>query len=258
MILTSVIARCHSLKFIRKGAQLHYSSCVHFRLTGLTSCISLTNRRTHTQKNRIFTVPNVITLSRIALTPLAAHYVLTERLTLALSLVVIAGISDALDGYVARKFRGQQSWLGSYLDPIADKMLITALVLSLGWVHILPGGLALLIVGRDCAILSIAGYLSYLSLPPSKGLLDVNRRDFSPIEMKASNISKFNTFCQLTTIVFSISASLLNLTESPYLYGMWVLTAGTTLVSGVDYLRKLPEWKRLAIERSKRGPFGPS
>ncbi|CAH8464338.1 unnamed protein product [Dicrocoelium dendriticum] len=186
----NVISRCCSLQVLRKRVQPLYFSCAHPRLTAPTFCVLFAHQRAHMQQTRIFTIPNVITLSRIALTPVAAHCILSERLSLALSLIVIAGLSDALDGYVARIFKNQQSLLGSYLDPIADKILIATLVLSLGWVHILPGSLALLIVGRDCAIMSIAGYLSYLSLPPSVRRLNVIRRDYSPIEMKASNISK--------------------------------------------------------------------
>ncbi|KAF7241688.1 hypothetical protein EG68_10419 [Paragonimus skrjabini miyazakii] len=218
--------------------------------------------RAASHKNNLLTVPNAISLGRMAVSPLLAYFVVTQQLACAIGLVLVSGISDAVDGYVARRFPGQRSWLGSYLDPIADKVLITTLALSLTTVQLFPGiiicfcctvlaTLAVLIIARDLTIVIMAGYFSFLSISKPIRLAELLSLQRVPIEMKASNISKLNTGCQLFTITFSLAAPLLFLSDSIFLRGLWFLTAGTTVASGVDYLRELPSWNRKAIEMSR-------
>lgn len=78
----------------------------------------------------IYTIPNALTLSRIAISPVIGYLIVNHSFTLGLSLLVIAGLTDALDGWIARRFK-MSSALGSVLDPMADKILMTTLVVSL-------------------------------------------------------------------------------------------------------------------------------
>ncbi|KAF8560473.1 hypothetical protein P879_06843 [Paragonimus westermani] len=218
--------------------------------------------RAASHKNILLTVPNAISLGRMAVSPVLAYFVVTQQLTYAIGLVLVSGVSDAVDGYVARRFPGQQSWLGSYLDPIADKVLITTLALSMTVTQLFPGtipcfhytalaALAVLIIARDLTILIAAGYFSFLSIPKPIRTAELLCLQRVPIEMKASIVSKLNTGCQLFTITSSLAAPLLYLSDSIFLQGLWFLTAGTTVASGIDYLRQVPSWRRRAVEMSR-------
>ncbi|KAK4467368.1 hypothetical protein MN116_008863, partial [Schistosoma mekongi] len=72
------------------------------------------------------------------------------------------------------------------------------------------------------------------------------------IEMKASNISKLNTFCQLSSIILSMTYSLYGFPNYKYLNAVWLLSAGTTITSGVGYLKRLPEWRKRIIQIPKK------
>ncbi|WIA19224.1 hypothetical protein OEZ85_003864 [Tetradesmus obliquus] len=95
-------------------------------------------------------LPNLLSLSRVVSGPVAAHLVLTQQWPLAFALTAAAGVTDWADGYLARRL-GHTSKLGSYLDPLADKVLIASVVGSMGWNGMLPAWLAVLVVGRDSA-----------------------------------------------------------------------------------------------------------
>lgn len=115
----------------------------------------------------IYTLPNLITLSRILMTPFIGYAIITHSHLLSFSLLVIASGSDWLDGYIARRFN-QKTFLGSALDPIADKVLMTVLVCSLTYTQAIPIWLATLIFGRDVSLVLGAMVLRYTSLPKPK------------------------------------------------------------------------------------------
>ena len=96
-------------------------------------------------------LPNIITILRLFLTPLIVWLVLSENYILGFIFFVFSGLSDALDGYLAKKLN-QSSLLGSYLDPIADKVLIVSTILVLGYNGLVPIWLIIIIVSRDIAI----------------------------------------------------------------------------------------------------------
>src|SRR4051794_18322824 len=100
------------------------------------------------------TIPNLITGCRIALTPLIVLAIVAGDCRRALILAAVAGASDGLDGFLARQFNWK-SRAGAYLDPIADKLLLTALYLSFGYSKMIPAGLVWLVVGRDVFILTM-------------------------------------------------------------------------------------------------------
>ncbi len=103
-------------------------------------------------------LPNAITLTRIALVAPLVWLIANHRFEFALVVVAIAGVSDALDGLLAKRF-GWRSWLGGVLDPVADKLLLIACFVSLDLAEVIPDWLMWLVVGRDLVI--AAGATAY-------------------------------------------------------------------------------------------------
>lgn len=178
-------------------------------------------------------IPNLITGLRILLVAPFLWLLLEERYGLALALFVIAGVSDALDGFLA-KYYGWTSELGGLLDPIADKLLLIGAILALGWLHELPSWLVALVIARDLII--VGGAVTYH--------LWIERFHAAPLM-----ISKLNTLMQLTLVGAVIVHY--GLTPLP----AWLLTSGiyltalTTVWSGAAYIRR---WGRLAWRKSQR------
>ena len=136
------------------------------------------------------------------------------------------GLSDALDGYLARTFDWKTT-LGSYLDPAADKVMLISSYIALGALNLLPHWLVLIVIVRDVALLS--GAVSYVS---------ITRR----LEIKPSLISKINTFVQIVTVL-SVIYSQVNAFPVVLIHTLIGLTLLTTIASGYDYL---------VVERTRR------
>ena len=96
-------------------------------------------------------LPNIITISRLLLTPYIVWLILSESYFLGFIFFLLSGVSDALDGFIAKRFN-QETILGSYLDPIADKFLIVSSIVLLGYNGYVPIWLIIIIVSRDIAI----------------------------------------------------------------------------------------------------------
>ncbi|MGH6946651.1 MAG: CDP-alcohol phosphatidyltransferase family protein, partial [Kiloniellales bacterium] len=96
-------------------------------------------------------LPNLITLARLLVVPVAVYVILTEAFVAAFWIFVLAGISDAIDGAIAKRFR-VTSELGAYLDPLADKALLVSVYVTLSQVDQLPVWLVILVVFRDVLI----------------------------------------------------------------------------------------------------------
>lgn len=177
-------------------------------------------------------LPNIITGVRMALVvPLvwgldAGHY------SLALGLALVAGFTDALDGFLAKRF-GWRTRLGSLLDPIADKLLLVGSFLGLWLVGMTPGWLFALIVGRDVVI--VGGAVAYHNL-------------VGPLQGEPTLLGKTTTVAQIALVL----AALVHLALAPLpvsvLPAMRVLVAGLTVASGIDYvvrwsLRARAQWR---------------
>lgn len=177
-------------------------------------------------------IPNLITSLRILLVPPFLWLLLQERYEAALLLFVIAGVSDALDGFLAKHY-GWTSELGGLLDPIADKLLLVGALLTLGWLNELPHWLVALAILRDIVI--IIGAISYHLL-------------VEPVQGNPLLISKVNTLLQLT-LVFAviIHYGLLPL-PSWLLTGLIYATALTTVWSGITYVWR---WSRKAWDTTR-------
>lgn len=136
--------------------------------------------------SQFLSAPNQLTLARMVFLPFIVNKLLDHHYRGALILFVLAGLSDGLDGLLARRLR-QQTLLGQYLDPIADKMLLSTIFLVLSVVGQIPWKFTVLVFSRDVGILLVSGVLYTIA-----GL-----RDFRP-----SIFGKANTFSQLAAVVF--------------------------------------------------------
>ena len=170
-------------------------------------------------------LPNLITISRLLLTPYIVWLLLIESYFLGFIFFLLSGISDALDGFLAKRFN-QKTLLGSYLDPIADKFLIVSAIVLLGYNGYVPIWLIIIIVSRDIAIFG-AVIISWM--------LGANLR------IEPLIISKINTFLQLFYIVMTF-AVILNKTFLTELilsfHGFTTyLIAVSTILSWLFYLR---------------------
>jgi cardiolipin synthase len=136
--------------------------------------------------SQIFTAPNQLTLLRMVFVPFIVIHLVEGRYLWALVVFVIAGFSDGLDGLLARKLH-QQTLLGQYLDPIADKLLLSTMFLVLSILHKIPWKFTVLVFSRDISILAASAVLYAIA-----GL-----RDFRP-----SIFGKANTFAQIAAVFF--------------------------------------------------------
>jgi cardiolipin synthase (CMP-forming) len=166
------------------------------------------------------TAPNQLTLLRLCIVPFLVLAILDGHYRTAFGLFVIAGITDGLDGLAARMLK-QQTMLGQYLDPVADKLLLSTLFLTLTHVGLISWRVTVLVFGRDLGILVISAIL-YVAL---------GMRDFSP-----SIYGKANTLAQILTLI-SVLLSLFYAPEWVMVFRTYALeaTAILTVVSGFHY-----------------------
>jgi cardiolipin synthase (CMP-forming) len=136
--------------------------------------------------SQVFTAPNQLTLLRMVFVPFIVIHLVDGHYGWALTLFIVAGFSDGLDGLLARKLH-QQTLLGQYLDPIADKLLLSTLFLVLSILHKIPWKYTVLVFSRDISILAASAVLFAIA-----GL-----RDFRP-----SIFGKANTFSQISAVFF--------------------------------------------------------
>ena len=170
--------------------------------------------------NRFRTTPNLLTLLRICLAPFLVAAILEAHFALSFGLFVATGLTDALDGLLARLLK-QRTQLGQYLDPVADKLLLSTMFLVLTHKNLIPVTVTVLVFGRDVGILVVAAILYAAA----------GRRDFGP-----SLIGKANTAAQ----VAAVTAVLLHQLTAAH----WVVvfrlvaldaTIGLTVASGLHY-----------------------
>ena len=165
-------------------------------------------------------LPNIITLGRLLSVPLAIWLVLSGWLTAAFWLFVAAGLSDAVDGFVAKRFN-MRSRLGALLDPIADKTLLVSMYVTLGIAGHLPNWLVILVVFRD--VLIIGGYLLVATLAQT-------------MRSEPLLISKLNTALQIALIGIVLAGLGLDLDDFGLSTVLIYAVAVTTVVSGAGYL----------------------
>ena len=174
--------------------------------------------------NQFRAAPNQLTFLRLCLIPFLLLAVLEGRFRVAFAMLVIAGISDGLDGLLARWLR-QRTRLGQYLDPVADKLLLSSLFLTLHHVGLVSRRVTLLVFARDLGIL-IVGAILFAAL----GL-----RNFRP-----SMFGKANTLVQIVAVVTVLVAQFAPWTAIVWVRHWSLIGTGTLVcVSGFDYAMKM-------------------
>lgn len=165
-------------------------------------------------------IPNLLTLARIGLVPWLVVLLQNNEFGWSLFVFVVAGLSDGLDGYLAKRFNAS-TYLGSILDPIADKVLLVTSYIMLSVLEIIPFWLMVVVVFRDLVI--IGGNLLMALF-------------FSSMEMRPLMISKLNTVVQIFYIVLVLVALTWQLDLSTSLYLLGLLVALTSVSSGLAYV----------------------
>ncbi|XVF27846.1 hypothetical protein REPUB_Repub14bG0144400 [Reevesia pubescens] len=191
-------------------------------------------------------LPNLISMTRLVSGPLLGWMIVNEMYGFAFVGLAISGATDWLDGYVARKMR-INSVVGSYLDPLADKVLIGCVALSMVHNHLLHPGLVGLVVLRDVALISGAVYQRASSLGWQwKSWLDFFNLDgTSPQKVEPLFISKVNTVFQLILVASALLQPDFGTpeTQSCVTYLSWLVaatTVGSTIVYGAQQMRRRP------------------
>jgi cardiolipin synthase len=171
--------------------------------------------------NATFTVPNVITLLRLCAVPVAVWLVLRGQFLAAFWLFAAAGVSDAVDGWLARRMGPTR--LGAVIDPLADKALLVSMYVTLAVVGVLPDWLAILVVFRDVVIVGGVLMLSYMG---------------QAVAIRPLPVSKLNTLLQLVLVAAVLLMAGLGL-DWPVVRGVLVwAVAASTVLSLAAYVRQ--------------------
>jgi cardiolipin synthase (CMP-forming) len=165
----------------------------------------------------LLNLPNLFTLARLVLAPFIASDILRARDRRAIVLLFAAGFTDVIDGYLARRLK-ESTLAGAYFDPIADKILLSVIYISLGLAGAIPWWMVAVVFGRDILILAMAAY----------GLLFTAFRKFPP-----SVWGKISTFFQIgaALVVMAARAGI----AAPVVPALYLMVFGTML-SGVHYM----------------------
>jgi cardiolipin synthase len=170
--------------------------------------------------NPFRTAPNILTLLRICMAPFLVAAILQDHFVLSFALFIAAGLTDALDGVLARVLK-QRTVVGQYLDPVADKLLLSTLFVVLMQKGLIPTTVTVLVLGRDVGIVLVAAIL-YAA---------VGRREFVP-----SIFGKANTVAQVTAVAVVL---LHQLSRAPWVVVLRLValdaTIGLTIASGLHY-----------------------
>ena len=164
------------------------------------------------------TIPNLITLFRIILTPLFIIFLIQGNYGKALAVFILAGVSDLADGLIARTWQ-QKSRLGSYLDPLADKILMAASFVTLSIYHLIPSWLTVVVLSRDVAL--------------ALGVLIFRLADI-PLVIRPTLAGKWTTTFQLVTVGFVLLSRIVTI-PSLLLLGLFWITGALTSISGIQY-----------------------
>lgn len=168
----------------------------------------------------LLTVPNVITFGRLCAVPLSFWMIVERRLDLAFFLFVLAGLSDAVDGWLARRMGGG-NMVGAVLDPVADKALVVTMYVTLAAVNVLPDWLAILVVFRDLVI--VGGWLVLVILGHG-------------VSVRPLSVSKLNTALQIVLVAVCLLLNGFGLTAPLVMELLIWAVAASTLASGAAYV----------------------
>ncbi|NIQ38384.1 MAG: CDP-diacylglycerol--glycerol-3-phosphate 3-phosphatidyltransferase [Proteobacteria bacterium] len=164
-------------------------------------------------------IPNTLTILRVLLVPIFVISLLNRHFGWSLVIFVAAGVTDAIDGVIAR-IAHQKTTLGEYLDPIADKLLLTSAFVALAILKTIPSWLAVIVLTRD-VIISLGFIILFL----------MDRRP----EIRPTTFSKVNTVIQVLTIALALFSKM-QASVAGIVSGMILAAAGTTILTGLQYI----------------------
>jgi cardiolipin synthase len=196
---------------------------------------------------KILTIPNLLTFLRMALIPVFAIMLVYHREGWALAVFTIAGVSDGIDGFIARRLK-QESELGTFIDPIADKLLMTTAFVMLTLPSVMgtarhlpvPFWVTATVIGRDVGIVAIAGAINMMT----------GFRGFKP-----SWLGKASTFVQVVGVILILVAAVIPDLRGFYLPTVYTIVAAFAVFSGIHYIFHVA---RLMREAEKEGSSTPS
>jgi cardiolipin synthase (CMP-forming) len=175
----------------------------------------------------------MITITRILSSPLITLAIVYDCKQVALAGCIAAGVSDWLDGYIAKTYN-MRTTLGGILDPLADKIFIGSIALGLTAKGLIPIELSSLIICRDFSILAGALYLRSMEKLPEEKFFDL--ASTSTFIIAPSIASKANTFIQFSLLISTLSNYLVGIPQLEMLEPVWYLTGLSTVISGLSYL----------------------
>ena len=184
---------------------------------------------------RLAAVPNVICVLRMALAVPIVWLLADGQYGATLILFGIAGMSDILDGYLAKTFNWATE-LGKVLDPVADKLLLVSVFITLAWLGLVPLWLAAIAIARD-VIIGVGAWV-YLAM-------------FGPVEGRPTMPSKLNTLVQLLFVIAVVGRATYPAVPEWLIVALGALVFVTTFVSGVDYIVTYVR-KAIAVSRARR------
>ncbi|CAK9438737.1 uncharacterized protein LODBEIA_P29610 [Lodderomyces beijingensis] len=194
----------------------------------------------------IYSIPNLLTYTRIIATPFIGYHIACGSSTVAMSLFTYSCITDYVDGYIARKFN-MKSVVGSIIDPLADKLLMTVTTLSLAYVHAIPPAIASIIIGRDVLLSSMATYYRIKSLPKPRTFDKfVSIGQVPTISVHPNLLGKVNTALQMLYIGGLVYRPLLDnsgMAVDVAFDALGLIVGATTLLSGASYVFGKNSWK---------------
>lgn len=205
---------------------------------------------------KIYTLPNLITSSRIVLSPAVGYFICNGMYNPALICFALAASTDFFDGYLARRLK-QESEFGTVLDPIADKILFATCLVSLYNVDDMPLMLVKGLITRDILLVMGAGYMRWLGLEDKASLKTFfNFKSYPTIGFDPILSSKINTMFISLVVLANLSKEYLADVVPNFAISLTVLhiiTAGTTTLSAAEYLQRFLETESSTTERRFKG-----
>jgi len=192
--------------------------------------------------DQLKSVPNIITLSRLASTPILCYWIVNDEPNLAIIGCFLAGVSDVLDGYIAKN-HGGSTVLGTYLDPFADKLFINSLAISLWYSGIMPAPLILLWASKDFILLGGMGW--YLYQDQRTINFFSNSIHTKPLTVTPSTLGKANTGLQFATLAIAIVTTVVppEFLQPVVLQSLCWVTGASSIITTLSYAGEVNGFK---------------